>query len=225
MKKFWQWFVTALLVAVFLSLANWQWNRAVELANPPKLDPTIFPLDSIITPTQSLKTDQVGKKVSVVGKYVSNWISPNQASGKTWDVGFLQTKDNAMILVVRGFHIENQSKDLPTDTEVSVVGHLVPQQSGDRATNVENQISRVDSALFVTRTQLPLYAPFIQATSEEPSVGYQPVPFSMTGKVPGYYWQHISYVIIWFLFALTVLYLKFYQRRIDKSPELDKVRP
>jgi hypothetical protein len=30
-------------------------------------------------------------------------------------------------------------------------------------------------------------------------------------NVPGYYWQHISYVVIWWLMALVVLFLPFYQ--------------
>jgi hypothetical protein len=33
-------------------------------------------------------------------------------------------------------------------------------------------------------------------------------------KVPGYYWQHISYVFIWWLMAAVVLYLPFYRRRV-----------
>ena len=78
MKKLWQWLVTALLVAIFLSLANWQWNRADELKNPPKVDQTIFPIDSVITPSQSVSQDQVGRRVSVEGKFVSNWVLPNQ---------------------------------------------------------------------------------------------------------------------------------------------------
>jgi Mg2+ and Co2+ transporter CorA len=34
--------------------------------------------------------------------------------------------------------------------------------------------------------------------------------------VPGYYWQHIAYVVIWFLMAVVTLYLPFYQRRRTK---------
>lgn len=213
MKRFWQWVGTALLVAIFLSLANWQWNRASDLKNPPKIDPTIIPLDSLIAPGVAIKDEQVARRVSVVGTYVSNWVLPNQEPNKSgnsdWLVGSLKTKDNAMILVVRGYKAE-----VPlSNKEVRVTGFLVPQQSRDVAENVGNQISRVDSALFVTRTELPLYAPFIQAIEEDPSAGLIPVPFEFRNKVPGYYWQHISYVIIWILFALTVVYLMFYQRK------------
>ena len=93
---------------------------------------------------------------------------------------------------------------------------MVPPQSSNVAETSGNQLGRVDSSLFVSKTQLPLYAPFIQAISEEPDSGYEIVPFEMDKKVPGYYWQHISYVVIWFLFAVTTIYLMIYQRRSDK---------
>lgn len=213
MKKIWQWIGAALLVAVFLSLANWQWNRADELKNPPKVDQTILPLDSVITPSQSITQDQVGRRVSITGKYVSNWILPNQKNSQSYDVGLFQTKDNAMILVLRGIH-KQTTPDL--EKNVDVVGYLLPQQSKDVADNLGAQISRIDSALFVSKTKLPLYAPYIHAISESPDSGYEVIPFNLRSGVPGYYWQHISYVIIWFLFAITVIYLMAYQRRLDK---------
>lgn len=216
MKRFWQWLATALLVAIFLSLANWQWNRASELKNPPKIDPTIVPLDSLIAPSQSITEAAVARRVSVSGTFVSNWILPNQADRKSWVVGLFQTKDNAMILVVRGHAANTELQRNESNREVKVIGYLVPQQSRDAAENVGNQISRVDSALFVTRTELPLYAPYIHAISEEPSVGFIPVPFEIGKKVPGYYWQHISYVVIWFLFAVTAIFLMIYQRKSDR---------
>ena len=213
MKKIWQWIGAALLVAIFLSLANWQWNRADELKNPPKVDETILPLDSVITPSQSINQEQVGRRVSMTGKYVSNWVLPNKRDSQSYDVGLFQTKDNAMILVLRGIH-KQQTPDL--EKNVDVVGYLLPQQSKDIADNQGDQISRIDSALFVTKTNLPLYAPYVHAISESPDSGYEVIPFNLRSGVPGYYWQHISYVIIWFLFAITVIYLMVYQRRLDK---------
>jgi cytochrome oxidase assembly protein ShyY1 len=212
MRRFWQWVATAMLVAIFLSLANWQWNRASDLKNPPKIDPTIVPLDSLIAPGEAITDEQVARKVKVIGTFVSNWVLPNQQNKESWLVGLMQTRDNAMILVVRGYQAE-----VPiSNQEVEVTGYLVPQQSRDAAENSGNQISRVDSALFVTRTELPLYAPFIQSINEDPASEIVPVPFEFRNKVPGYYWQHISYVVIWFLFAVTVIYLMIYQRKSEK---------
>ena len=212
MNKFWQWIGTALLVAIFLSLANWQWNRAAELKKPIEVDQSIAPIDSVIAPNDSVTDSIIGRKVSVAGEFVSNWIAPGQAENKTWDVGLFKTEDNAMILVVRGFH----KNEIPQLGKSKIVGYLVPPQSKNVGESKDNQINRVDSALFVTKTELPLYAPFIQAISEDPDMGYQQVPFELGKKVPGFYWQHISYVVIWFLFALTAIYLMIYQRRLDK---------
>jgi len=226
MKRIWQYLATALLVAIFLSLANWQWNRADQLKNPVELDQSIVPIDSLISPDGSITQAMVGRKVSVEGTFVSNWIAPRQDGNKTWDVSLLKTRDNAMILVVRGFHKNLNSNDLISG-KVIVVGHLVPPQSSNVAETSGNQLGRVDSSLFVTKTDLPLYGPFIQAVSEDPNSDYEEVPFEMNSDVPGYYWQHISYVVIWFLFAVTAVYLLFYQRRIDKQSDnqSDKVQP
>ncbi len=226
MKRIWQYLATALLVAVFLSLANWQWNRADQLRNPVEIDQSIVPIDSLISPDGSITQAIVGRKVSVEGTFVSNWIAPRQDGNKSWDVGLLKTKDNAMILVVRGFHKNSNPGYLYSGT-VKVVGYLVPPQSSNVSETSGNQLGRVDSSLFVTKTDLPLYGPFIQAVSEEPSSEYEVVPFEMHSDVPGYYWQHISYVVIWFLFAITAVYLLFYQRRMDKQldKQSDKVQP
>ena len=35
--------------------------------------------------------------------------------------------------------------------------------------------------------------------------------------VPGYYWQHLSYVVIWWLMALVVLFMPFYSRWRSKQ--------
>ena len=212
MKKFWQWLATALLVAIFLSLANWQWNRADLLKNPAEIDQTILPLDSLITPDGSITDEVVGRRVSLEGHFVSSWIAPRQDGNKSWDVALFETKDNAAILVVRGFH-KNVALNL---SNVKIFGYLVPPQSSDVAETKGNQLGRVDSSLFVSKTNLPLYAPFVQVISEEPESGYEVVPFNMSKKVPGYYWQHISYVVIWILFAITAIYLLIYQRRLDK---------
>ena len=212
MKKVWQWLATALLVAIFLSLANWQWNRALEIRKPIAQDQSISPIDSLITPNGSIEPSALGQKVSLEGEYISNWVAPHQDENKSWEVGLLKTRDNAAILVVRGIKGSNEL----ALGESKIVGYVMPPQSEDVADNSGNQLSRVDSSLFVSKTDLPLYAPFIQVISEDPATGLEILPFKVSGKVPGFYWQHISYVVIWFLFALTAIYLMIYQRRLER---------
>lgn len=211
MKKFWQWLATALLVAIFLSLANWQWNRAAELKKPLTQDQSVSPIDSLISPNGSIEPASLGKKVSLEGEYLSNWIAPHQDGNKSWVVGLFKTKDNAAILVVRG---NKGSSELPLG-QSKIVGYVMQPQSEDVADISQSELSRVDSSLFVSKTDLPLYAPYIQVISEDPASGLDVVPFKISSKVPGFYWQHISYVVIWFLFALTAIYLMIYQRRLE----------
>lgn len=62
---------------------------------------------------------------------------------------------------------------------------------------------------------------FIAATSEM-SNGLQlstpriDFPFAKP-RVAGFYWQHLSYVVIWWLMALLILGLPLYTRRIRKN--------
>jgi hypothetical protein len=38
-------------------------------------------------------------------------------------------------------------------------------------------------------------------------------PPKLTSGVPGYYWQHISYVVVWWFMAGLVMWMPFYRRR------------
>jgi cytochrome oxidase assembly protein ShyY1 len=81
-------------------------------------------------------------------------------------------------------------------------------------------ISRLDSSVIVGLADLELYDGFVVAASEMTRDGEllrdRVVAAPPVSKVAGYYWQHISYVVIWFLFAVTTIYLMIYQRRSDK---------
>ena len=202
--------LVAFICAIFLSLADWQWQRAYQLKHPPAIDQTLQPLDSVTGPGRSLTDNAIGKHVSIKGTYITSWKAPNQDGKKIWSVGLLRTLDNAAILVVRG-----EYKPSPTPTgEVSVTGILLPPQSQDRTSTEGEILGRVDSALVVNKTNLPLYAGFINELSENPPSGLNPIKIKQNNAVPGFYWQHISYVVIWLLFALTTVYLALYQRRL-----------
>ena len=103
-------------------------------------------------------------------------------------------------------------------TRVEIVGALQPHQNDDRAENVPGVISRLDSSVIVGLTDLELYDGFVVAKSEKTGAGDlirdRVVAAPPVSKVAGYYWQHISYVAIWWLMAAIVLYLPFYRRSI-----------
>ena len=55
MKSVRTFFATALLVAIFLSLANWQWNRASDMKKPIKFDNQIYKLEEIANAGQAVE--------------------------------------------------------------------------------------------------------------------------------------------------------------------------
>jgi len=206
-------FVTALLVAIFLSLANWQWNRASEMKKPIKLDNEIYKLEEIASAGEAVEDFSIHKLVEVNGKYLLTRTAQFTNPGKIWDVSLMAIDSGGAVLVVRGVTgTNNREVD-----EATVIGRYFPPQGVDTRGNSKDMFSRIDSSLVVTDTELPLYAGFILAASERPSANYQKAEIEIRSRVPGYYWQHISYVIIWLLFAVVVLYLPRYQKKLDRS--------
>jgi hypothetical protein len=126
------------------------------------------------------------------------------------------------ILVVRGLWSERLTEpQIAMSQEVSVTGVLQPSQSSDRGPNSADNLARVDSTLLLTKDGLvdfDLYDGFILANSEVvdgAKIDRTRLEIAVdNSKVPGYYWQHISYVFIWWLMAALVLYLPFYRRRV-----------
>jgi hypothetical protein len=101
---------------------------------------------------------------------------------------------------------------------IEINGLLVASQFADRAENTAGVISRLDSAVVTSLTDLDLYDGYIVASKE--STGGTALdrtrltPEKLTSRIPGFYWQHLSYVVIWWLMAGVVLYLPFYRRRV-----------
>ena len=218
--------VVLALVAIFVSLGLWQLGRARDLAAAKNAvivtDPTIYPLNTITAADGALPVSAFGKKVSISGHYIANFKAPNQESADgtvaDWEVALMQVETNTAIIVVRGLWSERfSSPDIVMATNVSITGNIYPSQFEDRAGNTPSQLSRLDSSLLTSTTDLQLYDGFITANSEQYRGGditrtrlEVALP---TGEIPGYYWQHISYVVIWWLMAALVIWAPFYKRR------------
>ena len=102
---------------------------------------------------------------------------------------------------------------------VKVRGILQPHQNEDVAENSPSQISRLDSSVITSYTKANLYDGFVASISEsingaelERTRVQVPKPVS---RVAGFYWQHISYVVIWWLMAGISLFAPFYRRKIS----------
>ena len=216
-----------LIAAIFVGLGVWQLKRAADLKSSLKvattIDTVVVPLESVTAPRQAIPAAAINKTVSTTGHYIANFKAPNQIDGAgkvaDWEVALLQVGTNSAILVVRGLWSERLlNPDIQQSMSIDVTGLLVASQNGDRAENAPGVISRLDSAVVTSLTDLDLYDGYILASGEE--TGDQSLertrvtPEKLTSKIPGFYWQHLSYVVIWWLMAGVVLYLPFYRRRV-----------
>ena len=223
-KKPLQAITVLVFAAIFIALGIWQLQRAQELQNAKKIvaDTTIYPLAQMASATGSVPPESILKFVTTTGHYIATYKAPNQKDGSgvlaDWEVALLEEEGGAAILVVRGLWEERlTSPEIAMAKKVTVTGTLLPKQNEDRAENFDGQISRVDSSLLVTSYSGQFYDGFILATGEELSGA--PIERSrvsapeLTAGVPGYYWQHISYVVVWWFMAALVLWAPFYRRK------------
>jgi surfeit locus 1 family protein len=220
--------VAVLLIAlIFVGLGIWQLQRAADLKASLKVattvDTNVVPLESVTSPRQSIPATALNKTVSVTGHYIANFKAPNQIDGNAqqsdWEVVLLQVGTDSAILVVRGLWSERLlNPDIQQSMNIDVVGLMVASQFGDRAENAPGVISRLDSAVVTSLTELDLYDGYILASKESTRTGAldrtRVTPEKLTSRIPGFYWQHLSYVVIWWLMAGVVLYLPFYRRRV-----------
>ncbi len=223
-KKPLQAITVLVLAAIFFGLGFWQLQRAQELQEAKEVvaDTNIYPLAQMTSATGSIPAESILKFVTTTGRYIATYKAPNQKDGSgilaDWEVALLEEEGGAAILVVRGLWEERlTAPEIAMAKNVTVTGTLLPKQNEDRAENIQGQISRVDSSLLVTSYPGQLYDGFILATGEE--LNGEQIERSritapeLTAGVPGYYWQHISYVVVWWFMAALVLWAPFYRRR------------
>jgi surfeit locus 1 family protein len=221
------------LAAVFFALGYWQLDRAREMtANKNKVvvvDEKVYQLSDLTKPDEIIPVESFGKLVNVSGQIIATYKAPNQIAAdkevSDWELALVQLDSKRAILVLRGYWEDSGISDIDLSDEIlNVTGAIYPRQIQDRALNTAAQISRLDSSLLTSTTDLQLYDGFIAATSEFRETGEIIRP-RITPELPeteftGYYWQHISYVVIWWLMAALVLWAPFYKRR-ETAPSAD----
>ena len=226
-KKFFEFTAIVLLAAIFVGLGLWQIDRARSLkeilnAPPPPVSAPVA-LAQLAEPRAALDKKNDSKPINASGFYVANFRAPNQKDGdgvlSDWEVALMQVDTTSGILVVRGLWADRLNEpQLAMSNRVDLTGILRAHQSEDRALNSPGVISRLDSSVIVARTDLDLYDGYVIATDEKVREGViertRVTPELRTERIPGFYWQHISYVVVWWLMAAVVLYLPIYRRRV-----------
>ena len=216
-----------LIAAIFVGLGIWQLQRAADLKNSLKvattIDTNVVPLETLTSPRVSIPATALNRTISVSGQYIQNFRAPDQIDGNgeqaDWEVALLQVGTNSAILVVRGLWSERLlNPDIQQSMVIDIEGLLVASQYDDRSVNTAGVISRLDSAVVTSLTDLDLYDGYVLASKESTRTGEldrtRVTPEKLTSRIPGFYWQHLSYVVIWGLMAGVVLYLPFYRRRV-----------
>jgi cytochrome oxidase assembly protein ShyY1 len=220
--------VVLTLVAVFGFLGLWQLDAANKLQAAKKAvpDPKVYQLSELASPATSLDSRSVGKKVSLRGNYILTFRAPDQIDAQglvsDWEVALMQVDQSSAIFVLRGYWKDRLTEPtVAMSTGVDLQAVVQPRQFEDRARNSPGVISRIDSSVIVALTDLDLYDGFLLATGEQVSDGVinreRITPAEIKSKATGYYWQHISYVIIWWLMAVIVIYLPFYRKRQESD--------
>ena len=209
-------FIVLILCATFIRLGFWQLDRAGEFQElqRPYIERPVINLSQVASPGENLSDDSINQIVRFSGRYLDQYIAPNQEDKygvkSDWVVGLLEVDSGGAILVVRS---TSNTEVLPG--KVDITGRLLNRQFDDRAKKSSSQLSRIDPALLVASYDQKLFDGFVLAQSESIN-GIEldikrPDLDPAKPSVPGYYWQHISYVVIWWLMALVVLFLPFYQ--------------
>ncbi len=219
-----------LIATLFFGLGIWQLDRAkfvkAVIKESKIVDTSVVALESITVPRISLDPLLINRFVKASGNYIANFRAPNQIDGSgsesDWEVALLQVNSSAAILVVRGLWSERLvNPDIAESMTINITGKLLGRQVSDHADNAPGVISRLDSAVIVGQNNLDLFDGFIIAKSEstqgEQLIRTRLIAQKLQSRVPGFYWQHLSYVVIWWLMAAIVLYLPFYRRKVEEA--------
>jgi cytochrome oxidase assembly protein ShyY1 len=228
LKLFGKALVVLTLVAIFGLLGLWQLDAANKLQEAKKAapDPIVYQLSDLASPATALDSRSVAKKVSLRGNYIMTFRAPNQIDQQglvsDWEVGLMQVDQSSAILVLRGYWKDRLTEPrIAMSTGVDLQAVVQPRQFEDRVRNSPGVISRIDSSVIVALADLDLYDGYLVATGEQVSEGVitrdRIDVAEVKSKATGYYWQHISYVIIWWLMAAIVIYLPFYRKRQERD--------
>ena len=205
-----------------MGLGIWQLNRAHDLQKIKNTKPnlSVVNLEKLITPNQNLSSDSINRLITVKGSYIKSFVAENQrvkvdgeTNLRTLEVRLFKVRSGGEVLVVRGV----QGIGIQDLTgEITLMGRLLPRQSSDVAKYRDGELTRLDPAL-VTGSGSNLYDGYVVAIKEVNEFGQEISSQRISAdpaisRVAGFYWQHIIYVAIWWLFALLVLVAPFYDR-------------
>jgi surfeit locus 1 family protein len=202
-----------LLIYTGFELGVWQLNKAQNLSasTAPVADQPVIELSKVSSAGLNIPLKAVNRIVSASGEYSDKYIARDQKLVDekivNLDVRLLDLDTGHSVLIVRGL----ANEPLPEiSSNVEVVGRLYPRQNVDRAFPKPGELSRIDPALVVSEQTPFLYDGYIVLKSEKlsPQVNtiFSPIPSpQISQRITTFYWQHISYVVVWWFMAVLLL--------------------
>lgn len=215
-----------LLIYSTYELGMWQLHRAqaMNVATAVKPDQPLIALTDVASAGMNLPIKAINRIVYADGIYSTFYVARDQkiSEGKlaNLDVRLLKLISGHSVLVVRG--VASEPLDV-INSDIYLTGRLYPRQNVDRAFAKPGELSRIDPALVVSKENPFLYDGYIVLQSEKiggkssSNTAFIPTP-QISQQVAGFYWQHISYVVVWwFMGALLLIAPLFPQFRKPKK--------
>jgi len=218
--------VWLLLIYSTYELGMWQLHRAqvMNVATAAKPDQPLIALTDVASAGMNLPIKAINRIVYADGIYSTSYIARDQKITEgnlaNLDVRLLKLSTGHSVLVVRG--VASEPLDV-INSNIYLTGRLYPRQNVDRAFAKPGELSRIDPALVVSKENPFLYDGYIILQSEKiggkssSDTSFIPTP-QISQQVAGFYWQHISYVVVWwFMGALLLIAPLFPQFRKPKK--------
>lgn len=201
------------LIYACYELGIWQLHRAQELnkVTAQKPDQPLIALEKVSSAGMNMPIKAVNRIVSASGNYTTTFVARDQKISEdelaNLDVRLLKLSTGHGVLVVR--EVLGQMPD-QINSEVSITGRLYPRQNVDRAFAKPGELSRIDPALVVSKENPFLYDGYIILKSEKTGNNQSSdltlvASEQISNRLPGFYWQHISYVVVWWFMGLLLL--------------------
>ena len=213
------------LVAACVLLGRWQLDRAADFRHSASSgsEPPPVPMQSITAVHGSLAGAAVGRLVTVTGVFDPDhaYVVPNRAkSGRPgrWVLDVLRVPTGAGVLVVRGWLPDSGQAAVAVPPvprgAVEVTGRLMPSEDpgGGVAPGTvlpTPEIAAANPVDLLSLVHYPLYDGYVVLRSQSPpaDVPLDLVPSPKVGNdVPGFYFQHVAYVALWWLFGAFVVF-------------------
>jgi cytochrome oxidase assembly protein ShyY1 len=202
-----------LLIYTAVELGMWQLTKAQNLnaATAVQPDKPLIGLDKVASAGLNMPIKAVNRLVSASGEYSAKYLARDQKIDDnkiaTLDLRVLNLDSGHAVLVVRGVASEPL---VDIDQSVQITGRLYPRQNVDRSIPKIGELSRIDPALVVSDATPFLYDGYIVLRSESSTSGgvanFSPIPSpQIVQKATTFYWQHISYVVVWWFMAVLLL--------------------